>query len=176
MPILPGIDGEEKMSKSVGNHVGVTDPPAEMYGRTLSLPDEAMATWFSLLAVPAPAAGTSARDTKHALAAAVVERFHGPQAAAAAAEEFIARHVRHELPDDVLEATVAATDGVVHLPAAIAEAFGMSRSEARRVLAQGGVKIDGEPLEATVLDLPRERVDGAVVQVGKRNFRRLRVR
>jgi tyrosyl-tRNA synthetase len=176
LPILPGIDGAEKMSKSVGNHVGVTDAPAEMYGRTLSLPDEAMATWFSLLAVPAPPDGTSARDAKHALAAALVERFHGRAAAAAAAEGFLARHVRHELPDDVPEATVAAGDGVVHLPAALAEAFGMSRSEARRVLAQGGVKVEGEPLDPGELDVPRERVDGAVVQVGKRNFRRLRVR
>jgi tyrosyl-tRNA synthetase len=176
MPILPGVDGAEKMSKSVGNHVGVTDAPGEMYGRTLSLPDEAMGTWFSLLAVPAPPEGASARDAKHALAAALVERYHGPEAAAAAADEFVARHVRHELPDDVAEATVAATDGVVHLPAALADAFGMSRSEARRVLAQGGVKVEGEPLDGAELDVPRERVDGAIVQVGKRNFRRLRVR
>src|SRR3954447_21348762 len=66
MPILPGTDGVEKMSKSVGNHIGITDPPEEMYGRTLSLPDQAMDTWFSLLAVERPPAGTSPRDAKHA--------------------------------------------------------------------------------------------------------------
>jgi tyrosyl-tRNA synthetase len=175
MPILPGIDGVEKMSKSLGNHVGVTDAPSEVYGRTLSLPDAAMPTWFSLLAVPAPPEGTSPRDAKHALARALVERFHGPEEAERAATEFVARHVRHELPDDVEEASVGAPDGVVHLPAAIAEAFGMSRSEARRVLAQGGVKLEGEALGPGDLDLPRDRLDGAVLQVGKRQFRRLRV-
>jgi tyrosyl-tRNA synthetase len=175
MPILPGIDGAEKMSKSLGNQIGVKDAPDEMYGRTLSLPDEAMGTWFSLLAVPRPPEGTSARDAKHALARGIVERFHGAQAADAAAAGFEARHVRRETPDDVPEATVTAGDGQVHLPAAIAEAFGMSRSDARRVLAQGGVRLGGEPLDAGELDVPRERLDGAVMQVGKRHFRRLRV-
>src|SRR5919198_854407 len=85
MPILPGIDGTEKMSKSVGNHIGITEPAGEMYGRTLSLPDEAMDTWFELLAVERPPAGTAARDLKHALAHALVARFHGADAAGAAA-------------------------------------------------------------------------------------------
>ena len=82
LPILPGIDGVEKMSKSLGNHVGVTEPPEEMYGRTLSLPDEAMDQWFAVLAIEKPSAGTSPRDAKRALARAIVERFHGPDAAA----------------------------------------------------------------------------------------------
>jgi tyrosyl-tRNA synthetase len=175
MPILPGIDGVEKMSKSVGNYIGVTDPPSEIYGRTLSLPDEAMDRWFELLAVERPADGTPPRDAKHALARALVERFHGPDAAAAAADEFARVHVRREAPDELAELAVAAANGTVHLPAAIAEGFGMSRSEARRMLAQGGVKLDGEPLTADDLDLPRERLDGAVLQVGKRHFRRVRV-
>jgi tyrosyl-tRNA synthetase len=175
MPILPGVDGVEKMSKSVGNHIGVTDPPGEVYGRTLSLPDEAMDTWFSLLAVERPADGTSARDAKHGLARALVERLHGPEAAAEAADEFARVHVRREVPDEVAELHLSAPNGAVHLPAAIAEAFGMSRSDARRMLAQGGVKLDGEALGAGDLDLPRERLDGAVLQVGKRHFRRLRV-
>ncbi|MEA2250605.1 MAG: tyrosyl-tRNA synthetase [Solirubrobacteraceae bacterium] len=175
MPILPGTDGTEKMSKSLGNHVGVTDSPEEMYGRTLSLPDEAMGPWFELLAIERPPDDPSPRDAKHALARALVERFHGPQAADAAAEAFAAKHVRRETPDDVPEATVTAADGHVHLPAAIAQAFGMSRSEARRVLAQGGVRLGGEPLDGGELDVPRERLDGAVMQVGRRQFRRLRV-
>src|SRR5262245_24295818 len=78
LPILPGIDGKEKMSKSVGNHIGVTEPPEEQYGKTLRLPDEAMPTWFSLLAVDEPPAGTGPRDRKRWLARAIVERFHGP--------------------------------------------------------------------------------------------------
>jgi tyrosyl-tRNA synthetase len=175
MPILPGIDGVEKMSKSVGNHIGITEPPGEMYGRTLSLPDEAMESWFQLLAVERPPAGTSPRDTKHALAHALVERFHGADAADAAAAEFERVHVRHQAPEDIEELRFDAVNGSVHLPALIADGFGMSRSEARRTLAQGGVRLDGEPLAADDLDLPRERLDGAVLQVGKRHFRRLRV-
>jgi tyrosyl-tRNA synthetase len=175
MPILPGVDGAEKMSKSVGNHIGITEPPGEMYGRTLSLPDEAMGTWFDLLAVPRPPEGTSARDMKHALARALVARFHGPEAAAAAAAEFERVHVQRSAPEEIEELRFDVADGQVHLPALIAEGFGMSRSDARRMLAQGGVRLDGEPLGADDLDLPRERVDGAVLQVGKRHFRRVRV-
>jgi tyrosyl-tRNA synthetase len=175
MPILPGVDGVEKMSKSVGNHIGITEEPGEIYGRTLSLPDEAMESWFSLLAVDRPPAGTSARDAKHALARALVERFHGAQAADAAAAEFDRVHVQRSAPEEIDELAVAAVNGTVHLPAVIAEGFGMSRSDARRMLAQGGVKLDGEALAAADLDLPRERLDGAVLQVGKRHFRRLRV-
>ena len=175
MPILPGVDGVEKMSKSVGNHIGITEPPSEIYGRTLSLPDEAMDTWFSLLAVDRPPEGTSPRDMKHALARALVARFHGAGAAHAAAAEFERIHVRHEVPEEVEELAVGAVNGTVHLPALMADAFGMSRSEARRTLAQGGVRLDGEALAADDLDLPRERLDGAVLQVGKRHFRRVRV-
>jgi tyrosyl-tRNA synthetase len=175
MPILPGVDGAEKMSKSVGNHIGITEPPGEMYGRTLSLPDEAMGTWFDLLAVPRPPEGTSARDMKHALARALVARFHGPEAAAAAAAEFERVHVQRSAPEEIEELRFDVADGQVHLPALIAEGFGMSRSDARRMLAQGGVRLDGEPLGADDLELPRERVDGAVLQVGKRHFRRVRV-
>jgi tyrosyl-tRNA synthetase len=175
MPILPGVDGVEKMSKSVGNHIGITEPPGEMYGRTLSLPDEAMDTWFDLLAVPRPPEGTSPRDTKHALARALVERFHGPEAADAAAAEFERVHVQRSAPEEIEELRIDGADGEVHLPAVIAEGFGMSRSDARRMLAQGGVRLDGEPLGSEDLDVPRERVDGAVLQVGKRHFRRVRV-
>jgi tyrosyl-tRNA synthetase len=175
MPLLPGVDGVEKMSKSVGNHIGITEPPGEMYGRTLSLPDDAMATWFDMLAVPRPPEETSPRDTKHALARALVARFHGPEAADAAAAEFERVHVQRSAPEEIEELRFDVADGEVHLPALIAEGFGMSRSDARRMLAQGGVRLDGEPLGSDDLDLPRERVDGAVLQVGKRHFRRVRV-
>jgi tyrosyl-tRNA synthetase len=175
MPILPGVDGAEKMSKSVGNHIGITEAPGEIYGRTLSLPDEAMDTWFELLAVPPPPAGTSARDAKHALARALVARFHGDEAAAAAASEFERVHVRHQAPEEIEDLAFDAVNGTVHVPALIADGFGMSRSDARRMLAQGGVRLDGEPLGAEDLDLPSDRLDGAVLQVGKRHFRRVRV-
>ena len=129
----------------------------------------------ALLAAERPPSATSPRDAKHALAHALVERFHGADAAASAAEEFARVHVQRAVPEEIDELALAAVNGTVHLPAAIAEGFGMSRSDARRMLAQGGVKLDGEPLAPDDLDLPRERLDGAVLQVGKRHFRRLRV-
>ena len=175
MPILPGVDGTRKMSKSLGNHIGVSEPPAEMYGKTLSVPDDAMPGWYRLLLGEEAPTELSARDAKHALARRLVERFHSPGDAAAAAEHFDRVFVQHALPDDIEEAVFsAAGDDLVHMPALIAEAFGRSRSEARRMLGQGAVKLDGDSLDAAVLDLAPGRLDGAVLQVGKRQFRRLR--
>jgi tyrosyl-tRNA synthetase len=175
MPILPGTDGVEKMSKSLGNHVGIAEPPEEMYGKTMSLPDAAMDTWFELLAVPRPPVGAAPRDAKRALARAIVERFHGPEAAAAAQAHFDRVHVRHEAPEELDEIAVAGDGGVLHLPAVLAEAFGVTRSEARRVLAQGGVKLDGQAHGAADRDVEADRLDGRVLQLGKRQFRRVRV-
>ncbi|HEV7882587.1 MAG TPA: tyrosine--tRNA ligase [Solirubrobacteraceae bacterium] len=176
MPILAGVDGERKMSKSLGNHIGVTDAPEEMYGKTLSLPDEAMPGWYELLlGEPAPA-DVSPRDAKHALARRLVERFHSPAAADAAAAHFDRVFVQHALPEEIEDADFSATDGVVHVPALIADALGRTRSDARRMLAQGAVRLDGETLGAEDLDLAPARLDGAVLQVGKRQFRRLRQR
>jgi tyrosyl-tRNA synthetase len=178
VPLLTGIDGTEKMSKSLGNQIGVTDPPEEIYGRALSLPDEAMASWYDLLlGAPVPD-GMPARDAKRALARALVARFAGGEEAAAAAEEHFDRvHVRHEAPAEIPEVAVAAPPdgGAVHLPAVLADAFGVSRSEGRRTLAQGGVRLDGEPLGPGDVDLPAERLDGGVLQLGKRRFARVRM-
>jgi tyrosyl-tRNA synthetase len=176
MPILAGVDGQRKMSKSLGNHIGVSESPQEIYGKTLSVPDEAMPGWYDLLLGEAAPAGLSARDAKHDLARRLVERFHSVAAAADAADHFDRVFVRHGLPEDIEEFAFSATDGVVHLPALIADAVGRTRSEARRMLAQGAVKLDGEPLGADDLDVEPERLDGAVLQVGKRQFRRLRRR
>jgi tyrosyl-tRNA synthetase len=178
LPLLVGIDGNEKMSKSLGNHIGVTESPQEMYGRTLRIPDEQIAPWFSLLLGSEPPADcwpARPRDAKRALARALVTRFHGAAAAAAAEAAFDRQFIAHELPDEIEEALVRPENGSVHLPAVIAEAFGRSRSEARRTLAQGGVKLDGEALPADALDLPASALDGRVLQLGKRHFRRLRV-
>ena len=176
LPVLPGLDGAEKMSKSLANHIGVIEPPEEMYGKAMSLPDAAMDTWFSLLAVERPPAGTGPRDAKRALARAIVERFHGASAAEGAEAHFDRVHVQRAAPDDIEELAVTPENGRVHVPALLAAGFGVSRSDARRLLQQGGVRLDGEPLGAGDLDLPPERLDGAVLQVGKRQFRRLRVR
>jgi tyrosyl-tRNA synthetase len=154
--------------------VGVTDAPEEQFGKTMRLPDAAMDTWFELLAVPRPPEGTGPRDAKRALARGIVERFHGADAAAAAEQHFDRLFVTHEAPDEVEEHAFAADGEPVHLPALIAEAFGRSRSEARRLLTQGGVKLDGEALGEADLDVAADRLDGRVLQVGKRQFRRLR--
>jgi tyrosyl-tRNA synthetase len=171
LPILPGIDGKEKMSKSVGNHIGVTEPPEEQYGKTLRLPDEAMPTWFSLLAVDEPPAGTGPRDRKRWLARAIVDRFHGPDAAAAAEAHFDRVFIDHGVPDDVEVLRLPA--GTAHLPAVVSDGFGVSRSEARRLLGAGGVKVDGTPVAE--LDIDASDLDGKVLQVGKRQFRRVEV-
>jgi tyrosyl-tRNA synthetase len=174
VPILPGVDGVEKMSKSLGNHIGVNEAPDEMYGRTLSVPDDAMGQWVAVLGVDAPGDGVSPRDRKRALARAIVGRFHGEDAARAAEERFDRVHVRHEAPDDMPELEISADRR--HLPELLAEALGVSRSDVRRMLQQGGVKLNGEPLPADRLDLEPDGLDGAVLQVGKRHFRRLRER
>ena len=99
-------------------------------------------------------------------------RYHGEPAADAARERFDTLHVRRELPDEIDEFGFSAENGQVHLPALMADAFGLSRSEARRLLSQGGVKLDGKELDA--LDLPADDLDGAVLQVGRRRFKKLR--
>jgi tyrosyl-tRNA synthetase len=171
LPILPGTDGVEKMSKSLGNHIGVSEPPEEQYGKTLSIPDAAMPVWFSLLAVDAPPQGTSPRDAKRWLARAIVARFHGEEAARGAEAQFDRVHIEHGVPDEIETLTLPA--GPAHLPAVLAERFGLSRSEARRLLAGGGVKVDGEALSD--LDVDAAQLAGRVVQVGKRRFARVEV-
>ena len=173
MPLLPGTDGVQKMSKSIGNHIGITEPAGEMYGKTLSVPDSALDQWYELLLGSPPPSGVSPRDAKHALAHALVERFHGRAAADEAAAQFERVFVARELPSDVEEAIVTPSNGTVHLPELIASVFGGSRSDARRTISQGGVKLDGEPVSS--LDVPASELDGRVLQVGKRRFRRLRL-
>ena len=174
MPILPGTDGEQRMSKTLDNYIGVTDAPEEMYGKTLSIPDDAMGTWYELLLHTSVPEGMPPRDAKRLLARKLVERFHTALEAEAAEVQFDRVHIAREIPEDVEEATFEASDGVAHVPAVLEAVFGMSRSEGRRMLAQGGVRLNGEPLSADEQDVPADRLDGAVLQVGKRRFARLR--
>ena len=167
-----GTDGVQKMSKSVGNQIGITEPPGEMYGKTLSVPDAALPQWYDLLLGTTPPTDMGPRDAKRALARALVERFHGAEEAAEAEAAFDRVFVSRQLPEEIEEAEVRA-NGAVHLPELIADLFGGSRSEARRAIAAGGVKLDGEPV--SVLDVPASELDGRVLQVGKRRFRKLRV-
>jgi tyrosyl-tRNA synthetase len=175
MPLLAGLDGVQKMSKSLGNHIGVTDPPEEMYGRTMRIPDEQIAPWFSLLLGGEPPEGLGPRDAKRALARALVKRYHSEAASLAAEAAFDRLFIARELPEEIEEVVIEAAEGPVHLPGVISEAFGRTRSDARRAIDQGGVKLDGEPLAAGGYDLPAEALHGRVLQVGKRQFRRLRV-
>jgi tyrosyl-tRNA synthetase len=175
MPILPGIDGERKMSKSYGNYIGVTEPAEEIYGKTLRLPDEALGTWYELLLGQPLPTDVGPRDAKRALARALVARFHDEAAGDAAEQAFDRIHREHRPPEEVPEAPLAGNgDGVVHLPVLLSETFGVSTSEARRLLRQGGVRLDGAPLPGDPLDRPVEELDGAILQLGKRRFARLR--
>jgi tyrosyl-tRNA synthetase len=177
MPILVGIDGVQKMSKSLDNYVGVTDAPEEMFGRLMRIPDEAMAEYYRLLLGEAPPAELAPNEAKRALGRRIVERFHGAAAADGAEEHFNRLFVERRAPDEIEDLDLspyAGEDGVlVHLPVLMADAFGISSSEARRLLKQGGVKLDGEALPADALDVAPSELDGKVLQAGKRRFRRL---
>ena len=175
MPLLVGTDGERKMAKSVGNYIGVTEPPDEIYGKTLSIPDGALRAWYELLLGKEPPPELGPRDAKRALARALVARFHGAAAAHEAEREFDRVHIERQAPEEMATVTWPAEQPDVHLPALLATAFGISTSEARRALAQGGVKLDGQPVGDGALDVPAVDVDGKILQLGKRRFARVRV-
>jgi tyrosyl-tRNA synthetase len=169
-PLLVGTDGEEKMSKSRGNYIGITEPPEEMFGKTMSIPDKALPQWWDMLVGEAEHPDDP-MGWKLELARRITAQWHGPEGARAGEEHFTRVVRRHEAPDDVPE--VALPDGdPVHLPALLTGALGVaSSSEARRLIAQGGVKVNGEP--AAAVDVPRADLAGALLQVGKRRFARL---
>ena len=175
LPILPGTDGERRMSKSLDNYVGVTERPDDVFGKLMRVPDSAMPVYYELLLEGPPEPGLTPVEAKRAMARELTERFHGPDAATGAEAHFDRLHVQRMAPEEVEELTFSATDGAVHLPRLMGEAFGLSRSESRRLIDQGGVRLDGEPVAAGNLDIASERLDGALLQVGKRRFRRLRL-
>ncbi len=174
MPILVGTDGQQKMSKSLGNHIGVAEPPEEIYGKTMSVPDEVMGDYYRLLLGTEPPE-LPPRDAKRALARALVARFHDGAAAEAAERHFDTVFVEHRVPDAVEEHSFQCRDGAVHVPAVMADAFGISRSEARRLIDQGGVTLGEEHLAAGEHDVPCARAQGAILRVGRRRFRRLKM-
>jgi tyrosyl-tRNA synthetase len=162
------------MSKSLGNYIGVTEPPEEVFGKLMSVPDHAMPVYYDLLVDEDFDRDRAPVESKRAMARALTARFHGEEAAQAAEAHFDRLHVEREAPDEVEDFTFAVDGDTVHLPHLLRDAFGMSGSEGRRLLAQGGVKLDGEPLRNGDVDLPADRLDGALLQVGKRRFKRLR--
>jgi tyrosyl-tRNA synthetase len=168
VPLLLSWDGE-KMSGSKGNYIGLAEAPEEQFGKAMRIPDSMLEDWWRLLAEgPVPAGDPMA--AKAELARFLVRRSHG-EAAAAAAERHFDRVVREgRAPDEVPEAALPPGDPV-HLPAVLAGAFGLSTSDARRLIAQGAVRVGDDVVHD--LDLPRSALEGAVVQAGKRRFVRL---
>jgi tyrosyl-tRNA synthetase len=168
-PLLVGVDGVEKMSKSRGNYIGINDAPEEMFGKTMSIPDGALPQWWALVA----GGGEHPDDPmewKLALARRVTARWHG-DAGAKVGEEHFTRVVRRgEAPADVEEARLEGPDPL-HLPAFLAATVGESTSHWRRTIDQGGVKLDGAAVSA--YDVAWSELDGAVLQAGKRRFLRL---
>ncbi|HET9248807.1 MAG TPA: tyrosine--tRNA ligase [Actinomycetota bacterium] len=189
-PLLVGTDGVQKMSQSLGNYIGITDPPDEMFGKLARVPDELIAT-YRLLALdffrdPAEAervergladGSLGAWGEKRRLAREVVDLYHGAGSGAAAEERFDRVHREHELPEEIPDAAIPAdaiVDGSVYLPKLLAALeLADSNSQARRLIEQGGVRLDGEPVAADTLELPASELHGRVLQVGRRGFARL---
>ncbi len=166
-PLLLSWDGE-KMSSSIGNNIPLTEPPEEMFGQTMRIPDELLPRLVAARRRAASRRAGEPMESKLALARLIVARSHGEEAARAAEDHFTRVVRRHEAPDDVPE--VALPDGdPVHLPALLVASFGVdSTSEARRLIRQGGVKVDGEAVTAR---RPTREARRGVLQVGKRDRR-----
>jgi tyrosyl-tRNA synthetase len=173
LPILVGTDGVKKMSKSLGNYVGVTDPPEEMFGRLMSIPDEAMAEYYRLL-LGEEQPDKPPNEAKRELGRRIVDRFHGKGSGAAAEDHFNRIHVQRGVPEEIpswdIDPYVGSEWEIILLPKLIGSGFELSSSEARRLIQQGGVKLDGETVASDTLEMSRGELDGKVLQVGKRRF------
>ncbi len=184
MPLLEGLDGTNKMSKSLGNYVGVTEPPGEIFGKLMSVSDELMWRYIELLSFEPlatiqewkqrVAAGSNPREVKVNFAKEIVARFHGAAAADAALADFEARFKRDEIPEDIPEVSLPARGGGLAIPQVLKQAgLTASTSEALRMIEQGGVRINGEKVSDKALMLARGQC--CVVQVGKRKFARVTI-
>jgi tyrosyl-tRNA synthetase len=186
MPLLEGLDGVQKMSQSLGNYIAIREAPDEMFGKVMSIPDKLVLRYASLatemdaeeiaaVSEQATAGGPKAGDAKRRVARAVVALYHGDEAANGAEAAFDRQFKAHEAPERVSEAPIPpdAIDGErVYLPRVLAElGLAASRSEARRLIAQQGVKLNGETVASE--DVALEDLKGALLQVGKRKFVRL---
>ncbi len=182
MPILEGLDGVQKMSKSLGNYIGIEDAPNDMFGKIMSISDELMWRYFELLSFRPMneieqfqrdiAAGSNPRDTKFLLAEEIIARFHNAAAAEAAKQDFITRFTRGALPDDMPEIEIELDQDSIGI-AALLKQSGLtdSTSDSFRMIKQGAVKLDGEKVSDRGLELKRGSV--LVAQVGKRKFKRI---
>ncbi len=184
VPILEGLDGVQKMSKSLGNYIGITDDPKDMFGKIMSISDDLMWRYFELLSFrpmseierfqTEVAEGRNPRDVKFLLAEEIITRFHDAEAARAARADFIQRFQKGAIPDDLEEKRLVVEDGELGL-AALLKMAGLtaSTSESFRMIQQGAVRIDGEKVTDKGLELPAGKA--FVVQVGKRRFARIRL-
>ena len=178
MPILEGLDGVQKMSKSLGNYIGINEAPAEMYGKAMSIPDELMMRYFMLvtdmsieeqeqLTKDLESGTAHPRDVKMKLAHTIVRLYHGEEAANFGQEEFVRVFQKHAMPTDIPEYKVAFTEEPVFVPQLLSDAgLTASNGEARRSIKAGAFKIDGEKCDEEHIVLK----DGMVLQVGKRKF------
>ena len=179
LPLLEGLDGVQKMSKSLDNYVGITEEPGEMFGKLMSISDELMWRYFDLLSFRSNEeiaalktdveGGLNPRDVKFLLCEEIIERFHDRQAATAARESFIARFQRGQMPEDIPEMTLETGGEGIGIAAALSQCgLTSSNSDAFRMIKQGGVKIDGEKVSDRTLKL--EAGFSGILQVGKRKF------
>ncbi len=184
MPLLEGLDGVNKMSKSLGNYVGITDEPDEMFGKLMSVSDDLMWRYFELLSFRSLAdieglrnhvsAGANPRDAKFELAGEIVSRFHSPEVADKAKNSFISRFKDGALPDHIQEVTVQADRGAIGVAHLLRQAqLVASTSEAFRMIKQGAERVDGERIADRALKIPAGSTH--VYQVGKRRFARVTV-
>ena len=182
MPILEGLDGVQKMSKSLGNYIGITESPNEMFGKLMSVSDDLMWRYFELLSFKSTAdieslkreveAGLNPRDVKFQLAEEIIERFHDRNASVRARESFIARFQKGALPDDIPEVNLRSRDGALPIANVLKDSgLVASTSEALRMIAQGAVRINGERIERKGLEIKAGTT--MVFQVGKRRFARI---
>ena len=178
MPILEGLDGVQKMSKSLGNYIGISEAPSEMYGKAMSIPDELMMRYFMLvtdmsieeqeqLSKDLESGAAHPRDVKMKLAHTIVRLYHGEEAANFGQDEFVRVFQKHAMPTDIPEYKVAITEEPVFVPQLLSGAgLTASNGEARRSIKAGAFKIDGEKCNEEHIVLK----DGMVLQVGKRKF------
>jgi tyrosyl-tRNA synthetase len=184
MPLLEGLDGVNKMSKSLGNYIGITEPPDQMFGKLMSISDDLMWRYFELLSFrpnadlarlrEEVAGGRNPRDVKFELGVEIVERFHGAGSGTRARDEFIARFQQGALPEDIAEVTLAGgADGLAIANLLKAAGLVPSTSEAFRQLKQGAVKVDGERVEDGAMKFAAGATH--VFQVGKRRLARVTI-
>lgn len=182
MPLLEGLDGVQKMSKSLGNYIGITESPKEIFGKLMRISDTLMWRYFELLSFKTPAditalkkavdAGKNPRDVKFELGQEIVARFHGPAAAAAAQEAFIQQFQQKQMPDEIPEVSVRCAEESMPIAQVLKEAGLLkSTSEAMRLIRAGAVRIDGEKIEDVGLKIPVGSKN--TYQVGKRNFAKI---